>query len=452
MNLETLQTVLESLKTFKLDNSLGESEQYRIKNNLRQQVIDWSDNWNTKNVTTGSDSTEDTLNPRPKNSLNFISKDIKDYFRAGNDSLVTEILDNYSIEIQAKDFQHSNLCGCSSCCGNQIDGKNNATQEGSRFENRSFFNASDLKWSQPGGLGSPVNITYSFSNLLDGGLNGISAEQAEAAIEEALAEWSQYAPLEFTEVTDSSSVQIRIGHDYIDGQSNTLAFAYFPGNADISGDITFDSGDSWNTSLFLETAVHEIGHSLGLGHQSGGTNAIMNPTIQNRYNGPGSAFLYQDDIDGIRSIYGSGRGSVNPLGGNPPNSDTTPDTIPTPSEPTRINGTGGDDVLIGNDKNNRIRGFGGGDYIKGGKGNDNVKGGKGADVFAFDSLNDGLDTIKDYSLAEGDRIQVSRAGFGSSNGFTYNERTGNLSFNNEQIIFLENKPSFFDVASGFVIV
>ena len=449
MNLETLQTVLDSLKTFKLDKPLGESEQYRIKNTLRQQVIDWSDNWDTKNVTTGSDSTEDTLNPRPKNSVNFISKDIKDYFRAGNDSLVTEILDNYSIEIQAKDFQHSNLCGCSSCCGNQIDGKNNATQEGSRFENRSSFNASDLKWSQPGGKGNPVNITYSFSNLLDGGLNGISAEQAEAAIEEALAEWSQYAPLEFTEVTDSSSVQIRIGHDYIDGQSNTLAFAYFPGNADISGDITFDSGDSWNTSLFLETAVHEIGHSLGLGHQSGGTNAIMNPTIQNRYNGLGTAFLYQDDIDGIRSIYGSGSGSVNPLGGNPPTPtpDPTPDPTPTPSG---FDGTNGDDILIGNNQPNLIRGFNGNDYIEGAGGVDTIEGGGGADTFVFSSLDGSVDRIVDYS--KGDRIQVSRAGFGSSNGFTYNETTGDLSFNNEQFIFLENKPSFPDVASGFVIV
>ena len=433
MNLENLPTKIESIKTFNLDRFFDKSEPDKIRNAIQEQIADLKKNHNS------IDFADYKLDLTSSTSLNTIADSIQDYFQTADNSWFNKNLETPSLQV--KDFQHSGLCSCCSCGGNQ------ATQEGSRFENVSFFNAGGSKWSQPGGRGNPVNITYSFSNLLDGGLNGISAEQAEAAIEEAFAEWANYAPLNFTEVQDSSNVQIRIGYDYIDGSSNTLAFAYFPGSSNISGDITFDSGERWNTSLFLETAVHEIGHSLGLDHESG-TNAIMNPTIQNRYSGLGSAFLYQDDINGIRNIYGSGTGSVTPLGGNP---TPTPEPTPTPTAPQEIYGTMGNDVLVGNDRNNKIRGFAGDDYIEGGKGNDDIRGGKGADVFAFNSLNDGLDTIKDFSLAEGDTIQVSRAGFGSSSGFTYNQTTGNLSFNNEQFIFLENKPSFSDVASSFVI-
>ena len=240
-------------------------------------------------------------------------------------------------------------------------------------------------------------------------------------------------------------------------------FAYFPTN----GDITFDSGDNWNVSLFLETAVHEIGHSLGLYHESS-VDAIMNPSIQNRYDGLGSAFLLQDDIQGIRSLYGNGTGSVNPLDDTP---EPTPEPEPTPSE-FEITGTSGNDALVGNDRDNFIKGFGGNDTLRGGNGTDTIEGGAGNDVivgendndilnggagadsFVINSLNEGFDYIQDYSFSQGDRIQVSASGFGISSGgqFTYNSNSGDLFFDNQKFATLENKPSFNDVASGFVAI
>ena len=419
MNLESISTELESLKILKLNRFLEKLESNNFQNTLRDYVIKLNDNWVTDGVNTGFDFREKEVKPKT--------------------------FDNNEVSNQENsDFVLESTLSSNPIDSTQFRLDNNATQEGQLFETFSFFNAGGSKWSQPGGKGNPVNITYSYKNLLDGGLNGISAANAKTAIQEAFGVWSEVAPLNFTEVRDSSNVDIRIGYDYIDGQSNTLAFAYFPSN----GDITFDSGDRWNTSLFLETAVHEIGHSLGLDHESG-TGAIMNPTIKNRFNGLGSGFLLQDDINGIRSIYGSGRGSVNPLGSTPPTPEPTP--TPTPSAPRKINGTMGDDVLVGNDRNNRIRGFAGNDYLEGGKGNDNIKGGKGADTFAFKSLNGSIDTILDFSTAESDRIEVSGSGFGSGSNFTYDETSGGLFFGNEQFAVLDNKPSFTEVSSGFVV-
>jgi LysM repeat protein len=189
------------------------------------------------------------------------------------------------------------------------------------------------KWSQPNGVGTPVTTTYSYSNLLDGNLpGGIVPSMLKAAIEEALKLWASYAPLNFVEVADSGPApsdsdyaannhpHLRFGHHSIDGNSNILAHAYYPGSSGLSGDVHFDNGDSWKTSPsggidILEVAVHEIGHALGLGHETT-NNAIMNPFYGGRYSGLGSAFLLQDDINGIRNIYGTGVGSLKRLGFN----------------------------------------------------------------------------------------------------------------------------------------
>ena len=61
----------------------------------------------------------------------------------------------------------------------------------------------------------------------------------------------------------------------------------------------------------LGATVHELGHSLGLGHSSV-SDANMY-WIFTRYSGPGTAVLHADDLAGIQVIYGAGVGSVTPL-------------------------------------------------------------------------------------------------------------------------------------------
>ena len=68
---------------------------------------------------------------------------------------------------------------------------------------------------------------------------------------------------------------------------------------------------------------------------------------------------------------------------------------------------GGDDTLSGGAGNDTIFGQEGNDKIYGGAGNDMLYGGTGADDFMFDATNNGIDTIKDFSVAQGDALDVS---------------------------------------------
>lgn len=75
-------------------------------------------------------------------------------------------------------------------------------------------------------------------------------------------------------------------------------------------------------------------------------------------------------------------------------------------------GGDGDDVLTGGNGDDILRGSFGDDILTGGVGIDLLSGGANADTFVFESLNGSRDAILDFVSGEGDRIQVSAAGFG----------------------------------------
>lgn len=186
-------------------------------------------------------------------------------------------------------------------------------------------------WSQPAGLGTPVTLTYSYSNLLDGGIVGLTSTQTVSFVEEALGLWATYAPLHFVEVADSGPAPsdtayaagghplLRLGYHMLSG---AYAHAYYPAATGLAGDVHMDLGTNWSApGLFLEVFAHEIGHSLGLahsevftlpvGHSGGLAGPIMCAVCLHDFSAGG--YLYQDDVVGIRAAYGSGVGSVTPL-------------------------------------------------------------------------------------------------------------------------------------------
>ncbi|NJL64051.1 MAG: calcium-binding protein [Methylacidiphilales bacterium] len=95
-----------------------------------------------------------------------------------------------------------------------------------------------------------------------------------------------------------------------------------------------------------------------------------------------------------------------------------------------LEGLSGNDTLKGNSGDDTLLGGDGNDFIFGGKGADSLTGGFGADTFVFESFSEGIDTIADFNYSEGDKIQISKVGFGatSTNQFSYNSSTGALLF------------------------
>lgn len=188
------------------------------------------------------------------------------------------------------------------------------------------FETSGDNWPQPGGPGTPAQITFSFSNLLDGQIGDPNV--IRSIILEALSLWTAVAPIQFTNVTDSgpapsgdsypadSHPHIRFGHYNIDGVGGTRANAYLPSDLGegLSGDIHFDDSENWtnnpDTGLdLLEYATEQIGRALGL-LPSNVSNSIMNSGYGQYFDGQGTGYIFQDDMDGIRSIYGNGFGYV----------------------------------------------------------------------------------------------------------------------------------------------
>ena len=70
-----------------------------------------------------------------------------------------------------------------------------------------------------------------------------------------------------------------------------------------------------------------------------------------------------------------------------------------------IDGTDGDDVLVGDEGDDIIYGGGGDDILDGGAGQNTLTGGSGADTFVIGSI-DVADIITDYNFLEGDEINL----------------------------------------------
>jgi len=108
-------------------------------------------------------------------------------------------------------------------------------------------------------------------------------------------------------------------------------------------------------------------------------------------------------LTGTTAINGTGNGLANTINGN--NANNT------------LNGSTGNDLILGNGGVDKLLGGNGNDSLNGNAGNDTLTGGLGADKFiyntnaAFTTTAVGVDSITDFTIAQGDKIVLDKTTF-----------------------------------------
>jgi len=179
-------------------------------------------------------------------------------------------------------------------------------------------------WDGPG-TGSAV-LTYSFGELTA----RVAPLLVQAELERAMDGWSEQVLVDFSAGGSQSWARNlhylfgagSHGDAYpFDGPGNVLAHAYYPAPPNpepIAGDVHFDDDDAWHAGSYVDlfsVALHELGHSLGLGH-SDNPNAVMYP-YYSQVTG-----LAEEDIAAIRTLYAAREAEAQP----PTNVSVSPDS------------------------------------------------------------------------------------------------------------------------------
>lgn len=179
----------------------------------------------------------------------------------------------------------------------------------------------------PKDAGGVVALRYFIRTLTD----KMDAATARSEIERALGEWTRYANFTLSpgqqqgaeRTLDILFARGSHGDGYpFDGAGAVLAHTFYPAPPNpepIAGDMHLDADEPWRSGANVDlysVALHEAGHGLGLGH-SDRPGSVMYPYYK------ASAGLTDDDIAGIRALYGSNV--------PPPTPSPTPTPIPAPT-------------------------------------------------------------------------------------------------------------------------
>lgn len=243
----------------------------------------------------------------------------------------------------------------------------------------------------------------------------------EPLLRQAFAIWSDAANIEFIQVADAGGGStegpvgnIRVLHG-TPSSYERIGVAYFPNDTPTGGNFVLSDFSSLTTSpaMYLDLALHEIGHALGLGHTE--TQAsIMFPA---RLRGQDS--LWRNDEALIARIYGP-QDDATPVYFLPDEEShlsliysPVPTTVVGNALDNRLDGTAIGERIEGAGGNDWLIGEGGGDTLMGGNGADRLEGGAGPDVLDGGAHLDTAVISGQYTpgrISLGDVVRVGGAG------------------------------------------
>lgn len=193
---------------------------------------------------------------------------------------------------------------------------------------------------------------------------------------------------------------------YIENQEKDLSLTGGTGDDFLAGGVgndTIDGGDG-NDSLYGES-----GNDVLLGGK--GEDAIYGGTDADKIYGQANQdFIYGNDGDD--SLYGESGNDIIIAGQGKDLLDggTGNDKLFGQANNDFLFGQDGNDSLYGESNHDSIQGGAGDDLISGGSGDDTLMGEAGSDSFVFNSPNEGVDLITDFSVLD-DTFVFSAAGF-----------------------------------------
>lgn len=184
------------------------------------------------------------------------------------------------------------------------------------FSTSRDFRLLDQKWGDDQSLGSPGNsVSYSFAernipNQLGSFDAFITDKEFQIEVVSGLSAWEDVADIRFVLAEDSDAADIRFGWENIDGPRGILGQTNLPSSGGLENvTIMLDADEEWflggdapsNKIDFSSTAIHEIGHAIGIDH-SQSNQALMNAAYSR------TIFdLQSNDIDAATAIYGENK-------------------------------------------------------------------------------------------------------------------------------------------------